>query len=97
MANLGADTLDHPADARLGVMLAVDLVKDIAHLFLRQPFGVEDTGKPVAFFLLVAKDGQDTGMEVPVAVAGNADLKFFPVAVCVPGTASVPFIPLVLS
>ena len=78
LADLVPDALDHPADARLGIVLAVDLVEDIADLFLRQPLGVEDACKTVAFLLLVAKDGQNTRMEVTVAVSGDAELKFFP-------------------
>ena len=78
-------------------MLAVDLVEDIAHLLLCQSLGVEDACETVAFLLLVAKDGQNAGVEIPVAVAGNAKLKFFPVPVSMARSVSIPFIPLVLS
>ena len=57
-------------------MPAVYLVEDIAHLLLCQSLGVEDACETVAFLLLVAKDGQNAGMEVAVAVAGDAELKF---------------------
>jgi hypothetical protein len=59
-------------------VLAVDLVENVADLFLRQPLGVEDTSQTVAFLLLVTKNGQNARMEVAVAVAGDAELKFFP-------------------
>lgn len=36
-------------------------------------------------------------MEVSVTVDGNAELKIFPVAACVPETTPVPLIPLVIS
>ena len=94
LVDLRPDALDHPADARLGIVLAVDLVEDVANLLLRQPLGVEDARESVAFLLLVTKDGQNARMEVAVAVSGDAELKFFPVTVGVTGTVSVPLIPL---
>ena len=94
LVDLRPDALDHPADARLGIVLSVDLVEDVANLLLRQPLGVEDSREAVAFLLLVAQDGQNTRMEVAVAVSGDAELKFFPVSVGVTGTVSVPLIPL---
>ena len=72
-------------------MLAVDLVEDIAHLLLCQSLGVEDTCKAVAFLLLVAKDGQNAGMEVAVAVAGEMrNSSLFPWPYACPGRYPVP-------
>ena len=71
-------------------MLAVDLVEDIAHLLLCQPLGVEDACEPVAFLLLVAQDSQNAGMEVAVAVTGDAKLKFFPWPYACPGRYPFP-------
>ena len=37
---LGTNAIGHPADAGLGIVLAVNLLKDISDLFLRQSFGI---------------------------------------------------------
>ena len=37
-AYLCSDTIDHPADTGLGIVPAINLIKDISDLFLRKPF-----------------------------------------------------------
>lgn len=37
---LGTNAIDYPADAGLGIVLAVNLLKDISNLFLRKSFSI---------------------------------------------------------
>ena len=69
-------TVYHAADARLGIMLPINLVKDITAQFLFQTFCVEHSCQTVTFLLLVTQDGENLRMEVTITVTGDAELKF---------------------
>ena len=73
-------------------MLAVYLVEHIADLLLGKSFGIKDSGQSVAFLLLVAQYGQNTRMEVAVAVTRYTELKFFSLAVTMSRAVSVTLI-----
>ena len=55
---LWTNTIYHPADAGLGIVLAVNLVKDISDLFLRKPLSIQDSSQPVTYFLLITKNSK---------------------------------------
>ena len=65
----------HTADAGLGVMPTIDLVKDISYLLLRKTLGIKNSCQPVAFLLLIPQYGEYLRMKVAVSVAGNTELE----------------------
>lgn len=88
--HLGTDAIDHPADTGLGIVLAINLVKDIPDLLLCKTFGVQDSGQPVTFLFLIAKDGKYLGMEVVVTVTRNAEFQFPSLTIGMPQTVPLP-------
>ena len=74
--HLVTDTVYHAADARLGIMLPINLVKDITDLLLCQTFCIEHSCQTVTFLLLVTQDGEDLRMEVAITVTGDTELEF---------------------
>ena len=92
--DLASNTLNHPADARLGVVLTVNLIKNISYLLLGQPFCVQHSCQSVTLLFLIAQYGKNLWMKVAITVSRYPELKFSAVAVCVANTISVPFITL---
>ena len=70
-------------------MLTVYLAENIRYLFLCQPFGIKNTGKPITFLFLISQNCQYLRMEVPVTVSRNAKLQFPAASISGAGTIAV--------
>ncbi len=63
------EIVQHPRNARLAVVLAIDILEYLANLFLRKTFRVKRSGQAFTFILLMAQDSQDSGIKIPVAIS----------------------------
>ena len=89
----GMDTVYHASDACLGIMLPINLVKDITDLLLCQTFCIENSCQTVTFLLLVTQDGEDLRMEVAITVTGDTELKLTAMSIGRPRTITITLIP----
>jgi hypothetical protein len=74
-------------------VLAIDILEYLADLFLRKTFRVKRSRKAFAFIFLMAKDRQDPGMKVPVAITGYPKRQRTAMTVTMPLAETVAFIP----
>ena len=88
------DVLDHPRYTRLAVMLSIYLIEHLSNLRLGQPFGIQASCKPLAFLFLILQNGQNLRMKVAETVSRYPELQLPAVAVCMPQTIAVPFVPV---
>ena len=72
--NVLPQVVQHPRDARLTVVLTIDVVEHIAYLLLRQPLAVQCTSQPLALFLLASQHREDARMEVAVLITRYPEL-----------------------
>ena len=79
---------------QLGVVLTVNLIKNISNLLLGQPLCVQHSCQSVTLLFLIAQYGKNLRMKVAITVSRYPELKFSAVAVCVANTISIPFITL---
>ena len=90
------DIINHSGDARLAVVLSVDLVEHLTYLTLRQALRIEASSQLLALLFLVPKDGQDLRMEVAETVPGYPELKFSTMTVGVPQAKTVTLVVILL-
>lgn len=69
LRDIFSEVVQHPRNARLAVVLAIDILEYLADLFLRKTFRVKRSRKAFAFIFLMAKDCQNPGMKIPVAIS----------------------------
>ena len=74
-------------------MLAIDILEYLANLFLLKSFRIQRSGKAFAFVFLMAKDRQDPGMKVPVAITGYPERQRPAMTVTMSRAKAVAFIP----
>lgn len=63
-----SQVVQHPRDARLAIVLAIDVVEDIADLLLCQALAVECAGKSLTLLFLIPQYCQYTRMEVAITI-----------------------------
>ena len=54
LRDIFSEVVQHSRNARLAVVLAIDILEYLADLFLRKTFRVKRSGKTFAFILLMA-------------------------------------------
>ena len=59
LRDIFTQVLQHPRNARLAVVLAVDILEHLADLFLYEIFRVKRSGKAFTFILLMVQDRQN--------------------------------------
>ena len=69
LQNIFSKVVQHSRNARLAVVLAIDILEYLAELFLRKTFRVQRSHKAFAFIFLMAKDRQNPWMKIPVAIS----------------------------
>jgi hypothetical protein len=84
-----AHPCEHTPDRCRAVMVAVELLEDGTELVLGQALGAQAGHEPVDLALLIAQQGQDPRIELPVAVARDAQLQDPALSVGPPGTEPV--------
>lgn len=85
--------VQHPRNARLAVVLAVDILEYLADLFLCKTFRVKCPRKAFAFSLLMAQDCQDPGMKIPVTITWDPERQRTALTVTMPRAETIAFIP----
>lgn len=93
LRDIFSEVVQHSRNARLAVVLAIDILEYLANLFLRKSFRVKCSGKTFAFVFLMAKDRQDPGMKVPVAISRYPERQRTAMTVTMSRTEAVAFIP----
>lgn len=93
LRDIFSEVVQHSRNTRLAVVLAVDILEYLADLFLRKSFRVKCSGKAFAFIFLMAKDRQDPGMKVPVAITGYPERQRTAMTVIMSRAKAVAFIP----
>ena len=87
-----AKVLQHPRNARLAVVLAIDILEYLADLILRKTFCVKRSGKALVFILLMAQDRQDPWMEISIAITWYPERQRTAMTVTRPRSKAVAFI-----
>ena len=54
LLDIFSQVVQHPRDARLAVVLSIDVIEDISDLLLCQTLAVQCAGKPLTLFLLIS-------------------------------------------
>lgn len=93
LRDIFSEVVQHPRNARLAVVLTIDILEYLADLFLRKTFRVKRSGKAFAFILLMAQDRQDPWMKIPVAISRYPECQRTAMTVTMPRAKSVAFVP----
>lgn len=93
LRNILAKVVQHPRNARLAVVLAIDVLGYLADLLLCKTFRVKGSGKAFAFILLMAQARQNPGMKNPVAITWYPERQRTAMTVTMPRSETIAFVP----
>ena len=93
LRDIFSEVVQHSRNARLAVVLAIDILEYLADLFLRKTFRVKRSRKAFAFIFLMAQDRQNPGMKIPVAISWYPERQCTTMTVTMPRAKAVAFIP----
>lgn len=87
-----SQVVQHPRDARLAIVLAIDVVEDIADLLLCQALAVECAGKSFTLIFLTPQYCQYSWMEVAITIPRYPEGKGSTLTIRVAHSIAVPLV-----